>query len=328
MTMRRKVLILGGTGFLGRALCEALVERSGGARQRVVVATRRRAQARAVQLLPTVEVVQADLHQGPQLARLMVGCDAVVNLVAILHGDEAAFRRVHVDLPRRISSDMRAVGVRRLIHVSALGLPVEAGAQAAAPAASMYLRSKLQGEGIVDSAGLDTTILRPSVMYGAEDLLLNRFAALQALLPLVPLAAADARLQPVWVRDVAQAIVRCLDDDGTHDRIYECAGPQVFSLSELVRLAGRLSGRPRPVWPLPPALARLQARFFELLPGPPVISRDNLASLDVPNVASGVLPGLQDLGIAPATLEDVARGYLGQVQGTARLEAWRRVAGR
>jgi uncharacterized protein YbjT (DUF2867 family) len=310
-----QVLVLGGTGFVGRALCEKLVERFGGANARIIVPSRRPPRAKALAMLPTVELVAADVHDETQLGRLVGGCDAVVNLVGILHGSEAEFDRVHVQLPRRLALACAAAGVDRVVHVSALG--------AAADAPSRYLRSKAGGEAALASKGLDLTLLRPSVMFGDGDRFLRLFARLQAVLPVVPLAAADARFQPVWVEDVATAIVRCLDDRTTIGESIECCGPEVCTLRELVRIAGRAAGHPRPVLALPPGLARLQAGLFEWLPGEPLISRDNLDSMQVASVASGDRPGLGRLGIRPAAVEAVAPVYLGRLQGPGRLEAWR-----
>jgi NADH dehydrogenase len=151
---------------------------------------------------------------------------------------------------------------------------------------------------------------------------------LQALAPLMPLAGASAQVQPVWVQDLALAIVRCLLSRDSIGQTYEIAGPRVLRLADLVRLAGQISGHPRPVLPLPGPLAWAQALFMECLPGVPLLSRDNLASLSVPNVASGTLPGLAALGITPASLEAVLPGYLKGGQGVARLDAWRQRAGR
>ena len=295
------VLVLGGTGFVGRHVCEHL-NRLG---IRVTVPTRHLEHAKAVQMLPLVTVVPADVHDDRALQCLLRDVDAVVNLVGILNGSAAAFERVHVALPQRLGEAMLAAGVYRLVHVSALG------ADPAGP--SRYLRSKGEGERALQaltSAGLALTVLRPSVIFGAEDRFLNLFARLQRSLPLVPLAGADARLQPVWVGDVAQAIVTCLRRDDTVGRTFEAVGPEVWTLADLVRLAGRLSGHPRPVLPLPRALAYFQALLMELLPGEPLLSTDNLRSLEVPNVASGTLPTLVDLGLVPSAVEPVAARYL------------------
>lgn len=311
----RDVLVLGGSGFVGRSVCAKLVDHSGGAGGRIVVPTRRLARARHVQLLPTVQTVEADVHDDAQLVRLVAGCDAVVNLVAILHGGEAAFERVHVELPRRLAAACRSAGVHRVVHVSALGV--------APDAPSRYLRSKARGEAVLRDAGLDLTLLRPSVIFGAADRFLNLFATLQAAAPVMPLAGADSRYQPVWVEDVAAAIVACLERPDTIGQTIECAGPKAYTLRELVALAGRFAGHARPVIALPDALGRLQALALECLPGEPLMSRDNLDSMRVPNVASGSLPGLDALGIRPSALEAIAPGYLAPAQGPARLDPWR-----
>jgi uncharacterized protein YbjT (DUF2867 family) len=315
----KRVLVLGGTGFVGRALCEQLVEAGGGA-GRITVPSRRPARAKVLWTLPGLDLLPADVHDEAQLARLLRGHDAVVNLVAILHGSEAAFQAVHVELPRKLARACRAAGVRRVVHVSALG--------AAEHAPSRYQRSKAQGEAVLRQADLDLTVLRPSVIFGAEDRFLNLFARLQAAFPVVPLAAAHARFQPVWVRDVAQAIVRSLRLRDTIGQTYEAVGPRQYSLCELVQLAGRWSGHPRPVLPLPAALGRLQAMVLECLPGEPLMSRDNLDSMTVPNVASGQVPRFAGLGIAPTALEAVMPEVLSRGGEPARLDAWRREARR
>ena len=331
----KRILLLGGTGFVGRSVCDKLVERSGGAGDRIVVPTRNPARAKHLQLLPTVQLERADVHVETQLRQLVEGADAVVNLVAVLHGSDKAFERVHVELPRKLAAACNAAGVRRVVHVSALGVgtpgtdkPQGPGAaQAARPAAatepSHYLRSKAAGEAVLRSAGLDLTVLRPSVIFGEHDRFLNLFATLQAVFPVLPLGGAQARFQPVWVQDVASAIVRCLTDPATIGQTFECAGPEVYTLRQIVQAAGRWSGHPRPVFGLPDALARAQALLLEWLPGEPLMSRDNIDSMRVPNVASGALPGLSALGITAASLESVAPAYLAPGQGIARLDRWR-----
>ncbi|MEW5886908.1 MAG: complex I NDUFA9 subunit family protein [Pseudomonadota bacterium] len=310
----KNVLVLGGTGFVGRHLCEHL-NRAG---IRATVPTRRLHNAQAVQLLPLVQPLQADVHDAATLARLLPGHDAVVNLIAVLHGSRARFEQVHVELPRRLAAAMQASGVRRLVHVSALG--------ASASGPSDYQRSKAAGEAVLQAAGLELTILRPSVIFGAEDRFLNLFASLQKVFALMPLAGSQARLQPVWVGDVAQALLHCLLHPATSGQIIECAGPETFSLADLVRLAGRLSGHPRPVLPLPRALGYAQALLMQLLPGEPLLSADNLRSLEVDNVASGQLPGLRALGIEPQALEPLAARYLDQTGRADPLLALRKHA--
>ena len=314
------ILILGGSGFVGRSVCDKLVERSGGAGGQIVVPSRRPARAKHLQPLPTLRVVQADVHSATELHRLVQGVDAVINLVAVLHGRAADFNRVHVELPRKLADACNAAGVRRLVHVSALGVGE------AAP--SRYLRSKAAGEAALKAANLDLTILRPSVIFGEHDHFTNLFATLQALAPFVPLAGAQARFQPVWVQDVAIAIVRCLDQPSSIGQSFECAGPDVLTLKQIVEQVGRWSGHERPVFGLPEAAARAQAFLMELVPGTPLMSRDNIDSMRVPNVASGQLPGLAALGVTASPMASVLPDYLSPGRGLARLDGWRAKARR
>ena len=321
------VLVLGGSGFVGRSLCEQLVTRNGGADGRITVPSRRPQRAAHLRSLPTLDLVDANLHDDAQLAQLVAGRDAVVNLVAVLHGSEAEFEKAHVTLPRRLAAACKAAGVRRVVHVSALGVTDDLGKTAP----SRYLRSKTQGEQVLREAGLDLTLLRPSVIFGAHDRFINLFASLQAVFPLMPLAGAGARFQPVWVDDVARAIVACLDTPSSISQTIECTGPTQYSLADLVRLAGRWSGHVRPVLPLPAFAGRLQALLMECLPGEPLMSRDNLDSMRVANVASPGAPGLATLatlGIAATAIESVMPAVLGHRAGVARLDPLRRGAGR
>lgn len=295
----KKILVLGGTGFIGHHLCKELVR----LQHRVTVPTRDISKARDVQSLPSLDRVQADVHDPAALARLVPGHDAVVNLVAILHGNSLEFERTHVALVEKLARACQDSGVLRVVHVSALG--------AAKDAPSMYQRSKAKGEEVLQASPLDWTVLRPSVIFGEGDRFLTLFARLQSVLPIMPLAGAETLFQPVWVGDVVSAIVQCLHRDDTGRRTFEICGPDRFTLRQLVKLAGTVSGHSRPVVGLPSVLAQLQAFLMELAPGQPLMSRDNLDSMKVNNVAGGSLPGLDALGIAPSALRDIVPTYIG-----------------
>lgn len=300
----RSILVIGGSGFIGTHLIAQLAA-SG---RRVVVPTRRASRARMFSVLPTVEVVQADMHDAAVLTGLIGKVDAVINLVGILHSPRGkpgsaygpAFDAAHVALPKKIVAACRAGGVERVLHVSALG--------ASADAPSMYLRSKADGEVAILAGDLAATVFRPSVVFGPEDKFLNMFASLQSLFPVMPLGGAEARFQPVYVDDLVKAMVNSLEDPVTFGRTYEVTGPTVYSLRALVEMAGELSGHRRPVFGLPPVLARLQALMLECLPGEPLMSRDNLDSMKVDNIASG--PISPDLRITQTSLESIAPLYL------------------
>jgi NADH dehydrogenase len=312
----QRIVVTGGSGFVGRALCEQLAATWPGCR--VVVPTRHLTHARSVQCLPNVDVLACDVHQPAQLAAVLRGADALVHLVAVLHGDAARFERVHVALPRTLATAARAAGIRRVVHVSALGV--------AADAPSNYLRSKAAGEGVwrqaeqVDGAHrLDVRILRPSVIFGEQDRFTHLFADLLRLFPLMPLAGSTARFQPVWVGDVARAIVELVRRDDLASATVEAAGPEVLTLGQIVQRVGAMSGHPRPVLPLPEWAGLLQAAAMALLPGEPPMSRDNLLSLRVPNVASGRLPGLEALGLRPQPLARLAAHFAARPDA----ERWR-----
>lgn len=316
----KKILLLGGSGFVGSALAPALVR----AGHRVTVPSRRPERARHLLPLPTLSLCAADIHDPAALRQLLASHDVVINLVGILHGGRPGlpvspqFARAHVELPQQLVAACRATGVHRLLQVSALG------ADPAGP--SGYLASKAAGEAAVLAAAAEiaVTLFRPSVIFGAGDAFLNTFARLQQLAPVIPLAGANARLQPVHVGDVAAAIVAALDDPRSFGQTYELCGPEVFTLRELVELSGELAGNPRPVVPLCPRAAGLLAHLSELLPAP-LLSRDNLLSLRVDNVCQGQCAAPP--GWSPQSLRQLAPAFLSNGD-QRRADDWRRVAGR
>jgi uncharacterized protein YbjT (DUF2867 family) len=299
------VVIVGGAGFIGQAVAAALISRG----KSVRVINRKRERAKSLWTLPRIEIVEANPNDESELFNAFENADAVVNLVGVLHSKPgkpwgADFDAAHVKLPARIARCMTRQKIRRLVHISALG--------ASDQAPSMYLRSKAAGEAALrTNQNIDLTILRPSVVFGADDQFMNLFARLQKLAPIVPLATPHARFQPIEVRDLAHAISNCLDNPATIGKHYEVVGPDVLTLYELVHWAGVYAGCARPIIPLPDSIAWLQALVMENLPGRPLLSRDNLASASVPNVGSA--PMSPDLGIEhPMSIHAVAPTYLGR----------------
>ena len=310
------VCILGGSGFVGQAIADELAQR--GMRMRIV--SRSRPRAMPLLVFPTAEVVVADVHDPAALRRCFEDVDAVVNLVGILHETRhQTFARCHEELPCKVAEACSASGVRHLLHMSALGVSPDAP--------SRYLRSKAAGEKAVReaSAVLPSTIFRPSVVFGERDRFLNLFAGMLRFLPVIPLAAADARFQPIWVEDVARCFALALGDKRAFGQTYELGGPRVYTLAELVKLVGEITGHRRPVLPLPGPFAVLQAAILERMPGRPM-TRDNLASMRVDNVCAGGFPEI--FGFQPSPIEAVVPQYLASAASRLRYSRFRSYAGR
>jgi uncharacterized protein YbjT (DUF2867 family) len=317
----QRILVLGGGGFIGRYVVDRLAARVAS----IVVPTRRRDRVKGLIVLPTAEVIDADVHDAATLGRLVSGCDAVINLIGIVQGNYppassasygSKFLQAHVELPRRVVAACERHGVRRLLHVSALG------ADPKGP--SMYLRSKGDGERVAQSSSLvETTVFRPSIVFGREDRFLNLFARMARWLPFLAIGRPDTRIQPVWVADVASAIVNSLDTIETYGRTYELCGPRTYTLRELVHFAARASGHPRLVVGLPDPVAKMVAWMFEHLPGR-VMSRDNLDSLKVDNVPSRqpYWPA-PELAIRPTPMEPEAVLYLAGLHPRTRFGGFR-----
>ncbi len=311
--VKPRICVLGGTGFVGQHLAALLADRG----YRVRIATRRSERHRALRVLPGVELVQADIHDTAELRHLLTGCEAAVNLAAILNerrkGD---FDAMHVRLPRNLAHACEEAGVGRLLHMSALN----AGA-----GESRYLKSKGEGEDLVHTfSKLAVTSFRPSVIFGPDDHFFNRFAKLLKISPLMfPLACPNARFAPVFVGDVVQAMLYALEHPVTIGQRYDLCGPRAYTLLRLVRYTAELLGIHRGIIALGDGASRLQARFMGLLPGKP-FTMDNYLSMRTDAVCRDGFP--PSFGITPSPVESIVPVYLGHNDQRSRFDAWRRVA--
>jgi len=299
------VCVLGGSGFVGTEL----VTRLALAGHWVRVPTRNLTRTERLRVLDTVELRVANVHEPRILSQLFARCDAVVNLVGILNERRgASFDAVHTELAAKVMASARTAGVRRVLHMSALG------ADPHAP--SRYLRSKAAAEARLRAAPHSelphadpaVTIFRPSVIFGPGDSLTNRFAGLLRLtLGWLPLARARARFAPVCVFDVADALVHALGERASAGQTYELCGPQVMTLAEIVRLSARVAHLRCRIVPLPDVIARLQGLVMGMLPGKP-FSLDNFRSLTLDSVCRE--DGCRRLGITPRPMLAVLPTYL------------------
>lgn len=319
----RIVTVFGGTGFLGRHAVRAIAK--GGAGPRIRVPSRRPNVANY--LLPAghvgqIQLMRANVTEQEDVARAVEGADAVVNLVGILNpGGGQSFEAVHVDAARTIARTSREAGVASLVHISTPGISTESE--------SVYSRSKAEGEIALREEFPQATILRPSLVFGPEDDFFNKFAGLARLLPALPLiGGGHTRFQPVYVGDVADAIVRCLDDASTRGKTYELGGPTVYSFRQMLEIILRETGRKRLLIPLPFGIARLQAFFLRFLPGK-LLTPDQVTFLKTDNVVAPDALTLDDLGITPDSMEAILPTYLWRFRRKGQYEdaAYERVTG-
>jgi NADH dehydrogenase len=288
--------ILGGSGFVGTRLA-VLLSRAG---HTLVIPGRSKARLRPLDVLPQARTIEADIHDPAQLGHLIQGCDAVINLVGILNGSAAEFERVHAELPRQIIAACRQQGVKRILHMSALG--------ARSNSESLYQQSKAAGEAAMRAADdLAVTVLRPSVIFGPGDNFLNLFAKLLKMSPLLPLADAAAQFQPVFVGDVAQAFVNALGNPASIGQTYDLCGPDIYTLQQLVALTAQTTGQcSHKIIPLGDTASLLMATLLGFMPGPKLMTPDNHYAAATPNVCRGENPSL----IAHPTPLAVVIGYL------------------
>lgn len=305
----RKLVILGGTGFVG----SHLVPRLAADGHRIVLLSRNRERHRQLGVLPGVSVRNLDIYDDEALRATLSGADAAINLVGILNRNgQHTFQRVHVELTRRLIAACEASGVPRLHQMSSLK---------AGQGLSQYLKTRGEAEALVKASTLDWTIYQPSVIFGTGDGLVGRFARLLRRMPMLPLARATSRMAPTWVGDVSEAIARCVgSDDLGRRRSFELYGPEVLTLGDIVRRIRDQAGLRIPILALPDGLGRLQAQVAEWLPGKP-FSLDNFRSLRTDSV--GKVDGYAALGITPRAFSTELASLLEPPQRQRRLDAMR-----
>ena len=317
----KKVLLLGGSGFVGTYIANRLSQRG----VEVTIPTRRRERTKALIIQPNVEMPEVNINSEEALVELMQGKDAVINLVGILHSRDVVlpyskdFAEAHVELPKKIVAACKKAGVRRLLHMSALGADPKGPSE--------YLRSKGDGEAVVmaTQGDLDVTVFRPSVIFGLGDSFLSMFAGVLRKLPFFPLGFGQARFQPVWAADVADAYVDSLGNAATFGQAYDLVGPRIYTLRELVDYTAKLVNSTAKVIPLSEGWAYLQAGLMWLSPKP-LMSPDNLRSMEVDSVCDGKcnLPA----NWHPTALEAIAPTYIAHNTPKGKLDGFRFRAGR
>ena len=341
----RNVCVVGGSGFVGKHIVRQLHD----AGYRVRVPTRHRERAKDLLVLPSVEVVEANVHNPIELSRLLAGMDAVINLVGILNERKTGrvdkpsarrgdFHESHVELPRKILHACAEHGIRRVLHMSALN--------ADATARSGYLRSKGAGEAIVREAGLPhsenerwyldgpkfvkgqnmaTTVFRPSVIFGRGDSFLTMLSGLIHKFPVLPLASPGAKFQPIFVEDVAHAFVSALENPATFGQAYDLCGPKIYTLKQIVEYVAGLDGRYRTIFGLSDRLSYWNAFLLEHLPGK-LMTRDNYYSMQVDSVCNCAFPTV--FGFQPTAMEIVAPHYLSSTAVHSKYDELRHAARR
>lgn len=318
MSRVKNICVLGGTGFVGQYIVEELAKQG----HQIKVISRHRERHRDLLVLPTVKIVSADIHDPPVLKEEFADQDAVVNLVGILNeAGKRTFKKIHVELARKVGEACIMNEVPRLLHMSALKADVNGP--------SKYLRSKGEAEKYLHNLhDVEVTSFQPSVIFGPNDDFFNRFAKLLRIPPRFapfPLACANAKFAPIYVEDVAQAFARAVDDKRTFGQRYALCGPKVYTLLELVKYTANVCGIKKPILPLGGGLSRMQASIMGILPGKP-FTMDNYLSTTVDSVCEDGFPGI--FAIEPKSLEAVVPQYLGQQSLRKRYAQLRRAARR
>lgn len=295
------VTIFGGSGFVGKTLVEHLAK----AGYRVRVAVRRPNSALEVKPLGDlgqVHISQANIRNEASVVAAIKGADYVINLVGLLHESGAqTFNKIHAEGAQTIAKVAAAEGVIKLVHMSAIGADEEA--------ASKYARSKAAGEDAVLKHFPNATIIRPSVIFGADDKFFNKFALMAKSFRMLPVICGETKFQPIFVGDVAQAIVSILANDDAKAKTYELGGPKAYSFRELMELVNRFTEQNVPLISIPIKFAYFEAFFLGMMPNPQVTMDQIRLMEDDKVVADGAL-GLSELGVNATPVEAVVPNYL------------------
>lgn len=324
----RRICVLGGTGFVGRQIVHLLAE----ARYIVRVPTRNRERAKNLIVLPTVDVIQANIHDERELDKLIAGVDVVINLVGVRYernlsrcarreGERSNFNDVHVELTNKIINACIRHRVPRLLHMGSLASKIDSK--------SAYARSKAEAENLVaklfQDKNIQVTIFRPSVIFGPRDHFLTLFAKLLKCFPIIPLANYNARFQPIYVEDVAQAFVKSLNNVDTFNQRYDLGGPKVYTLRQIVEFIGKVTDYRCCIVNLNKPLSYLHAAIMERLPGK-LLTRSDYYSMQVDSVCANPFPPV--FGLEPAKMEAVAENYLVSNHPREKYQTFRHMAGR
>lgn len=314
---QRQITMVGGTGFVGTYVAEALVREG----YHVKLLTRQRDHRKeSLLVLPTADVVEVPKYSQEVLTKELAGSYAVIYLSGILNENNSGdFQKIHVQLPEMLMNACKENGINRYLHMSALG--------ASEDAPSKYLTTKGQAETLVKASGLDYTIFRPSVIFGRGDNFITMFANLHKILPMIFLVSHKAKFQPVYVEDVANAIVYSLDDKETYSKSYDLAGVKTYTLKQIVRLAGEATGNPKPIWGLCKLNSFIVASLMSLSPIK-LITLDNYKSMKVDNVCPEGTNGLIELHIYPTAMEAVVPTYINNETPRGKYNEFRERAGR
>ena len=272
---KKTIAIFGASGFLGSSLVLALSQSN----HNLKLFSRNKEKIKLWTVNPHVQIFNLDLNNLAQIKKDLKKTDVVINLLGILHqSKKESFDNIHHIWPSHLAKVMKDLGIKRLLHVSALGASIKAP--------SLYLKSKALGESeLLKQKNLDITILRPSIIFGAKDNFINMFKILVKWLPVIALLSPNSKFQPIFIEDVSKILIKTLFDKKTYGKMYDLGGPDVYSLKDIIRLIIRSEKLTRIIIPLNKSLSYLFAFIMEMMPIK-ILTRDNWRSMEVDNVVN------------------------------------------